>query len=111
MIDFAIDESSSTGTVTLSGDITIQHAVTLKETLLEGISKTSSLVLNLEQVERVDLATIQVLCAAHRAITKKEKNLVVAGSVPANVRETIKEAGYADCMGEQDTSRLWIEEN
>jgi anti-anti-sigma factor len=111
MIDFSIDESSSTGTLTLSGDLTIQHASTLKETLLEGISNAQSLVINLEQVERMDLSTVQLLCAANRALQKADKNLVVAGAIPSAVKDTILESGYAGCMGDGDSSVLWTEES
>ena len=110
MIDFSVDESSSTGTLTLSGDISIQFASALKETLLEGISKTESLVFNLEQVDRIDLSTVQLLCAAHRSLINSKKVLVVAGAIPNAIKETIAESGYTGCMGDGDTTGLWSEE-
>ncbi len=110
MIDFSIDESNSTGTLVLSGDQTVQNAAILKETILEGIGNVDSLVMNLEQVERVDLSTVQVLCAAHRTLKKAGKALVLAGSVPATVTETIADAGFNGCMGDDDTSGLWTKE-
>ncbi|MBF0448521.1 MAG: STAS domain-containing protein [Magnetococcales bacterium] len=110
MIDFSMDDSGSAGTLTLSGDLTIQHATTLKETLLEGVSTAETMVINMEQVERIDLSTIQLLCAAHRALKKANKKIVLAGTVPNAVRATILESGYAGCIGDGDTSGLWTEE-
>ncbi|MBF0454717.1 MAG: STAS domain-containing protein [Magnetococcales bacterium] len=110
MIDFSIDESSSTGTLTLSGDLSIQFAATLKETLLDGISNADSMVINMEQVDRIDLSTVQLLCAAHRALKKANKKLVIAGGISKAVKETIAEAGFIGCMGDGDSSGLWTEE-
>jgi anti-anti-sigma factor len=110
MIDFSIDESSSTGTMILSGDVIIQSATQLREALLEGITDTATLVLNLEQVEKIDLSTVQLLCATHRALTKAGKTLLVIGTIPTTVKETLADAGYGGCMGDTDSSGLWTKD-
>jgi anti-anti-sigma factor len=110
MIDFSIDESSSTGTLILSGDVTVQFATVLRETLLEVISNTVKLVLNIEHVERIDLSTVQLLCATHRALKKADKDLIVIGMIPEIVKETISDSGYNDCMSNRDSSGLWSKE-
>ncbi|MBF0380457.1 MAG: STAS domain-containing protein [Magnetococcales bacterium] len=111
MIDFSIDKTNSTGTMILSGDLTVQYASTFKEALLEGVFGADTLVIDFAEVERMDLSTVQLLCATHRAIKKNNKNLIIAGTVPAIVRETIADAGYASCMGDDDASGLWIKES
>ncbi|MBF0193087.1 MAG: STAS domain-containing protein [Magnetococcales bacterium] len=111
MIDFSIDKLNSTGTMKLSGDLSVQNAATLKEALLDGLNSSETLVIDFAKVERMDLSTVQLLCATHRAINESNKNLVIAGTIPAIVKETILEAGYTSCMGDDDMSGLWTKES
>lgn len=107
MIDFSINESGNTGTLTLAGSVTIQHASQLKETLLEGLGAVENFVLDLREVERVDLATIQLLCAAHRRLKKNGKIMVLEGGVPGSFGEIVRESGFVKCAGKGDNSGLW----
>ncbi|MBF0357518.1 MAG: STAS domain-containing protein [Magnetococcales bacterium] len=110
MIDLSTDESNSTTTLILTGDVMIQSASQLRETLLEGISEATTLVINLEQVERIDLSTVQILCATHRALIKAGKSLLIEGAIPESVQETVADAGYGGCMGDTDSTGLWTKD-
>ena len=73
MIDFSLDDSGTTGTLLLSGSLTIQQALPLKETLLRAVGEVNQLAINLEHVEGMDLTALQLLCAAHRDFGQKWK--------------------------------------
>jgi hypothetical protein len=70
MVEFAVGRSSDGGTsglrcVCVSGKMTIQHAHELKEAILEGFATGENILVDLTGVTDVDLAGIQVICAAH----------------------------------------------
>lgn len=110
MIDLSVDKSGDSGTLTLSGSITIQHAAQLKESLLEGVSAAKRLVIDLSEMDRADLSAIQLLCAAHRSLNDKGKPLTVAGTIPEAWHNAVKESGYTGCMNTDDTTGLWTGE-
>ncbi|MBF0147017.1 MAG: STAS domain-containing protein [Magnetococcales bacterium] len=110
MIDLSVDNSGETCTLILSGSITIQHATQLKEALLEGISAAKRLMVNLSDLERTDLAVIQLIYAAHRSLMEKGKTLEVEGAIPEAWYATIKEAGYSGCINTNDNCGLWTGE-
>ncbi|MBF0155065.1 MAG: STAS domain-containing protein [Magnetococcales bacterium] len=100
-------EDSGTGTLTLTGDLTIQHAQELKESLLEATLQSMHLNLNFKDVERVDLAGLQLLCAAHRSLLGRKKTLAVVSQVPDSLKEAVKAAGFDRCIDQDDPSGLW----
>ncbi|MBF0136277.1 MAG: STAS domain-containing protein [Magnetococcus sp. DMHC-1] len=100
-------EDSGTGTLTLSGDLTIQHAQELKEALHDAIVQTMHLNLNFKDVDRVDLAGIQLLCSAHRSILERKKTLALVSPVPDTFKEAIRTSGFDRCIEQDDPSGLW----
>lgn len=64
----------------------------------------------MENVERIDLSTVQLLCATYRAVKEAGKSLVVAGAIPNTIKDTIRDAGYTGCVEGGDASGLWTEE-
>lgn len=105
MIDFTMDEGK--GLMTLSGDLNIQHAQSLRDALLEAVEKVSHLTLNLEQVSSADLSFTQILCATHRTLLAEGKTLAVAGNIPDAVRETVELTGFKGCAAKNDNTGLW----
>ncbi|HIJ82862.1 MAG: anti-sigma-factor antagonist [Magnetococcales bacterium] len=110
MIDFSVNDSGDTGTLVLSGGVTIQHAVQLKETLLEGISVAKRLVVNLSDLEKADLTAVQLLCAAHRSLNDKGKSLDIEGNIADAWHSAVKDSGYTGCINTNDRSGLWTGE-
>ncbi|WP_130471401.1 STAS domain-containing protein [Candidatus Magnetaquicoccus inordinatus] len=107
MIDFSVDDTGSTGTLILSGPLTIQHALSLKETLLKVGGDVKHLILNLDQVSSLDLTALQMLCAAHREWVKKGKKLTREGNVPDIVNRVVRESGFTGCLENDDVIGLW----
>ncbi|MEO5345232.1 MAG: STAS domain-containing protein [Magnetococcus sp. YQC-9] len=107
MFHFSLDSARSVGTLSLTGDLTIRNAAELKEAVANAMDQSKQLEVNLSEVERLDLTTLQILCAAHRALLKRGKSLSISGSIPTLIRETVQQAGFQECAGEKETSGLW----
>ncbi|MEO5339160.1 MAG: STAS domain-containing protein [Magnetococcus sp. MYC-9] len=107
MIDFSLDDSGTSGTLMLSGSLTIQQAMPLKELLLRAVGEVNQLTINMEQVERLDLTALQLLCAAHRDLLKSGKQCVRQGTLPDALQRAVREAGFVGCAGEDDVMGLW----
>lgn len=111
MIDFLLDDAKSAGTLLLSGSLTIQNAIPLKEALLRAVGEVSQLTINLEQVEKLDLTALQLLCVTQRALLEQGKNVTREGSIPEVVSRIVQESGFSDCVGSGDESGLWAGAN
>ncbi|MBF0097292.1 MAG: STAS domain-containing protein [Magnetococcales bacterium] len=107
MIDFSVDDTGATGALILSGPLTIQHALPLKEALLRIGAEIKHVSVNLEQVSSLDLTALQLLCSAHRDWVKKGKKITREGTVPDIVNRVVREAGFAGCVGGEDAIGLW----
>ncbi|MBF0183402.1 MAG: STAS domain-containing protein [Magnetococcales bacterium] len=107
MIDFSVDESGTSGTLLLSGSLTIQHALALKEALVRAGSEVKQVVINLDQVSSLDLTALQLLCAAHRDWIKAGKKITREGNVPDIVNRVVRESGFVGCSAGNDAIGLW----
>ena len=110
MIEFSLDDSSATGTLVLSGSLTIQHAQLLKDALLRAVGEAKRVVLNMEAVEAVDLTALQLLCVVHRNLMQAGIPLEMEGAIPEIVTEVVRESGFVGCTGQTDTIGLWMGE-
>lgn len=77
-MDFKIHETEEIVTVILSGNLTIDKAQELKELFQMILEKKKYTQVNIEKIEKIDVAGIQVLCAFHR--TAKEYGVMVHSS-------------------------------
>ncbi|MBF0428149.1 MAG: STAS domain-containing protein [Magnetococcales bacterium] len=108
MFHFTMDAAKTTGQLSLTGDMTIRNATDFKEALSNAMDQSQQLELNLSEVERVDLTTLQILCAANRTCLRQNKKLTIVGSIPNILRETVQQAGFTDCGSDKETSGLWM---
>ena len=108
-MNFEKDVSGRQGTLTLSGELTIQRAGELKDRLLEAQESVPSLLLNLEGVAEVDASCFQLLCSAHRSAVQADKGLGFTGTIPVSFRQAVKDAGYTKevCCTAGSGSCLW----
>jgi anti-anti-sigma factor len=94
MLNARIDQSGGTGSLVLEGEMIIEHVVELKGMFLDAIQNKSSLNVNMEGVNKVDMFGLQILCAAHRSAMKVGKELTLVGEQPKALRDAIVIAGY-----------------
>lgn len=108
-MNFEKDASGGQGTLTLAGELTIQCAGDLKDTILRLQESVESLLLNLEGVSGADISCLQVLCSAHRLSVKANKQLGFTGGIPAAFKQAVADAGYAKevCCTDGCGTCLW----
>ena len=89
-------QSMNRGTVlTITGDIMISHAGTLKETLLRAIDEKGDLLLDLTAVKAAGTSCIQLLCSFHKTLHSMNRELSLLGELSSSLRQTIRMAGFA----------------
>jgi anti-anti-sigma factor len=66
MSTIEVKETAAGRIVRLSGELTIDSAAELKSAIMKAFEGCTGLKLDVSMVESVDLASVQVLCAAHR---------------------------------------------
>jgi anti-anti-sigma factor len=94
MLKTRIEKSGGSGLLVLEGEMIIDHAEEMKRFFLEALEGRSSLDLNMEGVNKVDMFGLQVLCSAHRSAMKAGKELTLIGQRPEALRDAIVMAGY-----------------
>ena len=70
---------SSSQLLSLSEDLTIYHAFELKQKLLDALSATTDLDLNLAHVADIDTAGLQLLILLKKEARRAGKNLRIVG--------------------------------
>ena len=112
MVNFAIGYTGSVGVLTVNGAMTLQQIDKMKAALMKLISGSEHVVVNLEDVTDIDMACLQLLCAAHRTSTALNKNFTITGNRPEIFKNMVNEAGFPRKMGcvmDNADSCLWVE--
>ena len=93
--------------VFLAGDLTLAHSLAVKEEL-ERALEGSPVVISFGEVEHVDLAFLQVLCAARRTALRDGKEIAFrGGAVPSVIAELVKDAGLHQGTGSEGDP-FWV---
>lgn len=93
------NESNRGRPLVFEGECTIENAGAIRESLMEAMESTDSLVVDLGGVTGVDACFLQLLCAAHRQSLELGKRLALGPRRPAVLKETARAAGYYRRMG------------
>jgi len=75
-----LEDSARGKILRVEGSLTIKHACFLKKILIEALEKTDHLDIDIQNITSVDLACIQVLCAAHKTFAEVHKHLGILDS-------------------------------
>ena len=92
------------------GDLTVRRIATLKAELQFALDGHQRLTLRLSDVKEIDLAFLQMLCAAHRYASRNGKELNVVGDPGRIFAGTLELAGFSrhvGCALDDDGSCLW----
>jgi anti-anti-sigma regulatory factor len=81
--------ADGTTRLTANGDLTIYHAVEIKQHLIGGVRASKVLEIDLSHVGEIDTAGIQLLTLAKRESLKLDHALRIVGHSPA-VREVVE---------------------
>jgi len=98
-MQYTIEQSDGTETITIAGEMTISFADELKKVLMNALSVNDQVRLNLEQLTEVDLPSLQILCSAHRTSIKMKKSFAWTGICPGPLKLIAERSGYSRHMG------------
>ncbi len=95
----------------LEGELGIQQAGHLKVLLLKEFAETDRLSLDVEAVTGMDVAGLQVLCAAHKTFLTAHKGMEIVGAVSPAYEQAINDSGYRrkiGCHADPERNCLWV---
>lgn len=94
----------------LRGELGIQQADELHQTLLRALDQTQWLEVELAEAREVGLCCLQLLCSAHRSARRLGKHLTIKPGSSADFQNAVARAGFLrqrGCAGPEDTDCLW----
>jgi anti-anti-sigma regulatory factor len=106
-----MDSQNNSETIILTGELKIEAAARLRDTLLRAYEGSGDLWMDMQQVTAVDVSGLQVLCAAHRAFFEAGRQLAFHRPIPPVVKHFIEEAGFSrelGCLRNRSKTCLWI---
>ena len=80
--------------LTLKGDLTIFRAAAIRLLLKESLHVSDEVHVILQEVTRVDLSCLQLLCSAHRTAAAAGKIMTLETPVPDILRKLMHQAGF-----------------
>ena len=115
MSDFSIeqmDKADAPGTkiVVVIGEMTIQNAGEIRNALLEAFSEGEGVRLEMGKVAEIDLAGLQLLCAAHKTSMADNKHFSINGIDNEAIKSVIRDAGfprYTGCVQDINKTCVW----
>jgi anti-anti-sigma regulatory factor len=111
VIDFIEGMDGKEGVLRLGGDITVQQAEELKETLIRGLGSVDKVYVDSSKSSDIDLTCLQLLCAAHRSATRMGKSFQLAEPVPGRFMRLAESAGFArhtGCRLDITKTCIWV---
>jgi anti-anti-sigma factor len=110
-MDISRDTNAEGIRIRVEGALTIEQAGQLKDALLEALQEGKGIEVDLSSVRALDLAGMQLLCAAHRSAMAGGTVFRVAGwhEELAGLPEAYGFRRARGCCPEQDAACLWIE--
>lgn len=93
------------------GELTVQQVGHCRDELQQALAAVDRIVLRLDDIEEIDIAFMQLLCAAYRTAATLGKEIAVDGPLPLRHLETVRLAGFsrhAGCSRECRGRCLWI---
>ncbi len=80
--------------VAIKGDLVLDNLETLKEKLIDVISKYKHIDIHIEETEEVDLSFLQLLVAFHKSVAKKKITSTYTVEFPPSVKELLEHTGF-----------------
>ena len=94
MTDFQVNGDQEQVIVVLRGDLTVERAGELKQTLQNAIAAFKSIIIGFEDNLTIDVSFLQLICSAHRSALNFQKDLKLAGAVPEDFTRAIQSVGF-----------------
>ncbi len=91
MEQFRLEDSAQGKILHIEGSLTIEQAGSLKDMLLKVLETEDDVSIDLKKAAPVDLACVQVLCAAHKTFLKAHKRMSIQEGLPATFRKNLSD--------------------
>lgn len=94
-----------------SGATTVEQVTTLRQELLEALLQSQSVSIDLSEVTKLDLAPLQLLCAAQRVAVPQGKRVRLQGENHPPVATAIRKYGFlrqGPCCRDCGSHCLWL---
>ncbi|MDT8444229.1 MAG: STAS domain-containing protein [Desulfuromonadales bacterium] len=95
MKNWSFDAESSSGTLIVEGDMTINHVADLKERLVEALVIAERLKIDVSSVTAIDVAGIQLLCSCYRFAVGCNKAMCLRLGGNATFLQFLDDLGFA----------------
>lgn len=102
-MDLIREMSDGVAFLKVLGAMTIQHAASFRDEVIEYLSEVDGITIDLTQVADCDAAGIQLLIAARNSASELGKSFNISG-VSDSVKDAFFKAGL-DSVGDTDLSR------
>jgi anti-anti-sigma regulatory factor len=110
MNDIIIEKRGDAKVLHLSGELVIQYSDCLRSGIIESLSDTDRVEIDLSAVTDVDISCLQLFCAAYKTSIQLNKLLLFDGVCSNVFKQAVKNAGYfrhTGCTGNEKC--LWSE--
>jgi anti-anti-sigma factor len=110
MANIKVEKEGNKNVITVSGEMTIEHAVALKDALIQSLKNAEHLIMDLGSITDIDLSCLQLLCSTHRTSVSAQKTFELKSDYPEILKEAVREAGYpryCGCTLETENGCLW----
>ena len=111
MTQWSYDEEQQVGQLLVDGPVTVDQVAQLKELLLQALGQAHMVRVELSRVGQVDIAGLQLFCAAHRLACGCGKELKLSGG-EERFQALAGTAGFARsvwCNVREKSPCLWTE--
>ncbi len=95
-IEFNFDEKKDKGILIFKGSCRVENIVEVKKVLVEAISNTKEIEIDLSQSLELDLTSIQLLHSFSLSLDRKKNKIKILNTVPDKVVNTIKLSGFTN---------------
>ena len=110
-MQFEVHPDGSQGTLHLSGEVTLLQVQGLFALLNQALEAADHVVIDMQGITDIDMAGLQLLCAAHKSAMDRNNQWVTDPNPPDVVASRADQAGLAcrqNCDGLENTNCLWM---
>ncbi|RKX75755.1 MAG: hypothetical protein DRP87_13795 [Spirochaetes bacterium] len=109
-----IEQKKDNGKIVLKlkGEASIENAEKIHKSFLQFINNNETLLLDLDEVEKVDISFLQILAALCKTLNEKKGEILFLTSLPKPLEEALIISGYfryKHCIFDHGKS-CWINE-
>lgn len=114
MISLDLKQEGGVRCLTVGGEAMLEHAGELKKKLLELLRSGRQLEIRLQDLQRIDISALQLICAAHRQAVSQNKTLKLCPAAVGDFQSVCCRSGLVrsrGCRFDVQASCVWMVRN